>query len=138
MQFAVKTIRRRLASLLLLAPIILLTAPRASAQAAPDGAALFQQHCATCHAGAAAAASRAPTRDVLAEKTQQEILQTLESGAMVIYGNQMNEAERRAVAAFLSSKVNSASTASTAWFNVPINSVTGDVVGAASDMKRLR
>lgn len=92
-----------LASSLLLA--LILAAPRASAQAAPDGAALFQQHCAACHAGAAAAASRAPVLAVLAEKTQQEILQTLESGAMVIYGNQMNEAERRAVAAFLSSKV---------------------------------
>ena len=84
---------------------VTLAAPRAAAQAAPDGAALFQQHCAACHAGPAAATSRAPTRAVLAEKTQQEILQTLESGAMVIYGNQMNETERRAVAAFLSSKV---------------------------------
>jgi len=92
-----------LASSLLLA--LIFATPSASAQAAPDGAALFQQHCAACHAGAAAAASRAPTRAVLAEKTQQEILQTLESGAMVIYGNQMNEAERRAVAGFLTSKV---------------------------------
>ncbi|HEX4074061.1 MAG TPA: PQQ-binding-like beta-propeller repeat protein [Candidatus Acidoferrales bacterium] len=100
-----RTIRGRFASLLLLVPAILLAATCASAQAAPDGAALFQQHCASCHAGAAAATSRAPSRAVLAEKTQQEILQTLESGAMVIYGNRMNEAERRALAAFLSSKV---------------------------------
>ena len=91
-------------NLVLLAFAFLATAFGVAAQA-PDGAALFQQHCATCHAGAAAAASRAPTRAVLAEKTQQEILQTLESGAMVIYGNQMNETERRAVAAFLSSKI---------------------------------
>ncbi len=102
MQFAVKT---NLAFLALASLAMAFAAPRISAQAAPDGAALFQQHCATCHAGAAAATSRAPTRAVLAEKTQQEILQTLESGAMVIYGNQMNEAERRAVAAFLSSKI---------------------------------
>ncbi|HTX16623.1 MAG TPA: c-type cytochrome, partial [Candidatus Baltobacteraceae bacterium] len=98
-----KLIRGCSASLLLLA--LLFAVPRASAQAAPDGAALFQQHCAACHATAATTLSRVPNRAVLAEKTQQEILQTLESGAMVIYGNQMNEAERRAVAAFLSSKV---------------------------------
>jgi polyvinyl alcohol dehydrogenase (cytochrome) len=103
MEFAVKTTLALIAFALLLA--LLIAAPLASAQARPDGAALFQQHCATCHAGTAASTSRAPSRAVLAEKTQQEILQTLESGAMVIYGNQMNEAERRAVAAFLSSKI---------------------------------
>jgi polyvinyl alcohol dehydrogenase (cytochrome) len=85
----------------------------AQGQAAPDGGALFKEHCAMCH-GAAQGSSpampqivpgRAPTPAVLAEKTQQEILQTLESGAMVVYGNQLNEAQRRAIAAFLSSKV---------------------------------
>jgi polyvinyl alcohol dehydrogenase (cytochrome) len=105
MQFAVKTIRGCFIPSLLLTLALMFPVPRASAQAAPDGAALFEQHCATCHVATASATSRAPNRAVLAEKTQQEILQTLESGAMVIYGNQMNEAERRAVAAFLSSKV---------------------------------
>ena len=78
---------------------------RSSAQAPPDGAALFKEHCAMCHEGAAAGAGRAPTTALLAEKTREEILQALESGAMVIYGNRMStEAERKAVAAFLSSK----------------------------------
>lgn len=103
MQSPMKTNLVFFASLLALA--LALIAPRALAQTAPDGAALFQQRCATCHAGTAAASGRVPTRATLAEKTQQEILQTLESGAMVIYGNQMKEAERRAVAAFLTSKV---------------------------------
>jgi len=105
MHFAVKSAAAYLVAASLAS---LFAAPRASArppQAAPDGAALFALRCAWCHEGAAAAASRAPSRAVLAEKTQQEILQALESGAMVIYGNRMKETERRAVAAFLTSKV---------------------------------
>jgi polyvinyl alcohol dehydrogenase (cytochrome) len=102
MQSPMKTNLTFLFSVLLLASI--LGAPRASAQTAPDGAALFKERCAMCHAATPTAAGRAPTTAVLAEKTRQEILQALESGPMVIYGNRMNEAERRAVAAFLSSK----------------------------------
>ena len=87
--------------LLLLTAVVL--AASARAQTAPSGAALFQTHCAMCHAGAAAATNRAPTRSLLAQKSQEEILRALESGPMVIYGNRMSEAGRRAVAAFLSS-----------------------------------
>ena len=75
----------------------------AAAQATPDGAALFKEHCSMCHIGGGRGSSRAPALAVLAEKTQEEILRALESGPMVIYGNRMNEAERRAVAAHLSS-----------------------------------
>ncbi len=95
--------------LLLSAACFVAEPPPAHAQTSPDGAALFQTHCAMCHEGAAAASSRAPSRAVLAQKSQEEILRALESGPMVIYGNRMIEAERRAVAAFLSS--NTASTA---------------------------
>jgi len=80
-------------------------APRSFAQAPPDGAALFREHCAMCHEGAAAGAGRAPTTALLAEKTREEILQALESGAMTVYGNRLStEADRKAIAAFLSSK----------------------------------
>jgi len=79
--------------------------PCALGQAAPDGAALFKEHCATCHQAAPAEGNRAPSPAILAQKTQQEILQTLASGPMVVYGNQLNQAQRRAIAAFLSSKV---------------------------------
>lgn len=88
-------------------------ASAAMAQEAPvkaDGAALFREHCAMCHVGAAganstesAAPGRVPSVQVLAQKTREEILRALESGPMVIYGNRMVEAERRAVAAYLSS-----------------------------------
>ena len=70
----------------------------------PDGAALFKEHCATCHVSGGTKGSAAPSVEVLAQKTQEEILRALESGPMVIYGNRMSEAERRAIAAYLSSK----------------------------------
>lgn len=84
----------------------------ARAQEKPDGGALFKQHCAVCHGAtvtpqgvAQIVPGRAPAPAILAEKTQQEILQTLETGAMVVYGNQLSEAQKKAIAAFLSSKV---------------------------------
>jgi len=79
------------------------SAPETAGQAAPNGQALFQGHCAVCHNDAATGANRAPSPAVLAGKTQEEILRALESGAMVIYGNRITEAERKAIAAFLSS-----------------------------------
>lgn len=69
----------------------------------PNGQALFQAHCAMCHHDASAGASRAPSPAILAGQTQEEILRALESGAMVIYGNQLTEAQRKAIAAYLSS-----------------------------------
>lgn len=78
-------------------------AQRAAGQAAPDGKALFQTHCAMCHNGAATGANRAPSPAVLAGKTQEEILRALESGAMAIYGNRLIETDKKAIAAFLSS-----------------------------------
>jgi len=74
------------------------------AQTTPDGAALFHEHCSTCHASGGMKGSAAPSVEVLGQKTREEILRALESGAMTIYGNRMIEAERRAVAAYLSSK----------------------------------
>jgi polyvinyl alcohol dehydrogenase (cytochrome) len=86
---------------ILLAPCIF--AAGAAAQAAPDGAALFKEHCSMCHISGGAKGNQAPAIEVLAQKTQEEILRALESGPMVIYGNRMSEAERRAIAAYLSS-----------------------------------
>src|SRR5215470_1608259 len=82
---------------------LILGAPIAQAQGS-NGQALFQAHCAMCHNAAATGANRAPSPAVLAGKTQEEILRALESGAMVIYGNRMTEAERKAIAASLSSE----------------------------------
>src|ERR1700689_950065 len=78
-------------------------AAQGATQAKPDGAALFKEHCSMCHVSGGAKGNQAPAIEVLAQKTQEEILRALESGPMVIYGNRMVEAERQAVAAFLSS-----------------------------------
>ena len=96
-----------------------LAAPFSSAQdkqAKPDGGALFKEHCSMCHISGGAKGNAAPAIEVLAQKTQEEILRALESGAMVIYGNRMAEAERRAVAAFLSS--NTSNSAALAMANL--------------------
>jgi len=78
-------------------------AAQVSARTEPDGAALFKEHCSMCHVSGGAKGSQAPAIEVLAQKTQEEILRALESGPMVIYGNRMSEADRRAIAAHLSS-----------------------------------
>lgn len=86
---------------------------RAAAQT-PDGAALFKAHCSACHQNAPAGANRAPSPSILAGKSREEIVRALESGSMVIYGNQMTSVERRAIAAFLSSNTASSATAAEA------------------------
>jgi polyvinyl alcohol dehydrogenase (cytochrome) len=78
-----------------------LAAP-AAAQA-PDGAAVFQANCASCHAQPAPD-SRAPTREVLAQLAPESILVSLTSGQMFRQGSALTDAERRAVAAFLAGR----------------------------------
>ncbi len=73
-----------------------------------------------CHVSGGVKGSAAPSTEVLEEKTREEILRALESGAMTIYGNRMVEAERRAVAAYLSS--NTGSSAALAAANLCVNS----------------
>ena len=75
----------------------------ASAQTAPDGAAVFQKACASCHLQPAAG-SRAPGREVLAAIAPEAILTTLTTGNMFRQGSELTEAERRAVAAFLAGR----------------------------------
>ena len=78
-----------------------LTAP-AAAQA-PDGAAVYEAACASCHANPGPD-SRAPTRDVMAQLAPESILVTLTSGQMFRQGSALSDAERRAVAAFLAGR----------------------------------
>jgi polyvinyl alcohol dehydrogenase (cytochrome) len=89
---------------LLIAGIALLCAGPLRAQ---DGAAVYTQRCATCH-DSSNAANRAPRRDALAGFSADRIVSALESGAMRQQGEPMSGAERRAVAAYLSSAPTSA------------------------------
>lgn len=73
----------------------------AFAQQQPDGAAVFKQTCATCHADGQ---TQAPTRDVLRTMTAESIFNAMTLGRMQIQSISLSDAERRAVAVFLSGK----------------------------------
>jgi polyvinyl alcohol dehydrogenase (cytochrome) len=83
---------------LLCAPAALLVAPAV----AQEGGALFNTYCAICHEGGAN--SQAPSRDVLARMTPEQILQALEKGAMKTQAAERSRAQRRALAEYLSGK----------------------------------
>jgi polyvinyl alcohol dehydrogenase (cytochrome) len=68
---------------------------------AQDGAALFKTHCALCHE---ADDHRAPTRDVLAQLSPEQILQVLEKGSMRTQAAERSRAQRRQLAEYLSGK----------------------------------
>ena len=89
---------------LALTTLLLLGALAAPAAAqAPDGAAVFQAACASCHA-MPAPDSRAPTREVLAQLAPESIIVALTSGQMFRQGSALTDAERRAVAAYLAGR----------------------------------
>ena len=88
---------------LLLAFAIVFASAAASAQTAPDGAAVFQKACASCHLQPAAG-SRAPGRDVLGTIAPEAILTALTTGNMFRQGSELTDAERRAVAGFLAGR----------------------------------
>jgi polyvinyl alcohol dehydrogenase (cytochrome) len=75
-----------------------LIATTASAQT-PDGAAIFQTNCATCHTGDPG--TRAPAPDVLRRRSPEAILSALTAGGMRPQGGRLTGAERRAVAEYL-------------------------------------
>ena len=70
---------------------------------APDGAAVFEKACATCHQNPAAD-SRAPNRAALAQLAPETILTALTTGNMFRQGSALTDAERRAVSAFLTGR----------------------------------
>jgi polyvinyl alcohol dehydrogenase (cytochrome) len=70
-----------------------------SAFAQPDGAALFQKHCASCHR--AGSATRAPLPDAMTSMTPEAVLATLESGSMKPQATELSTAERDALAKHL-------------------------------------
>jgi polyvinyl alcohol dehydrogenase (cytochrome) len=72
----------------------------ASAGQAPNGARLFEDRCASCHA-AAADDPRVPSAAALGQRTPQAIVDALSSGAMRQQGATLTAAERRAVAEYI-------------------------------------
>jgi len=84
------------------------TAATASAQQAPDGAATFNRTCATCHREGQ---NTAPTPTVLRQLTPEGIVNSLTNGRMQVQGASLSDAERRAIAQFLTGRAPAAGTA---------------------------
>lgn len=77
---------------------VLLSASILSAQ---DGPALYKKSCAVCHD---AGVGRAPSRETLHAMTPRQVLAAMESGAMISMVASLTEAERRAIAEFVTAK----------------------------------
>src|SRR5882757_5183990 len=75
-----------------------------------NGAALYSQYCSQCHD---AANSRTPGRSVLQAMTFEEVLRTLSTGSMASIVQERTNAERTAIASFITGKGPGAPTAST-------------------------
>jgi len=80
--------------------LLALVMPTAAAhgQSAPDGEALYKQHCATCHD---AGVPRAAARSVLQQLSPDDIRTTLDVGSMVQQAAALPPAQKEAIIAFL-------------------------------------
>jgi polyvinyl alcohol dehydrogenase (cytochrome) len=87
-------IRRAAVSLLVLSVSSLAVAQ----DRGPDGAALYQRHCASCHDNGAA---RAPDREALKTMLPARVLAAMETGPMISMATGRSVAERRAIAEFV-------------------------------------
>ena len=77
-------------------------AVQAAAQPPPDGRALFESTCASCHDDATG--SRAPSPDVLRLRSPEAIMTAMGAGAMRPQASHLTGAERRAVAEYVTGK----------------------------------
>ena len=75
--------------------------PAAAQGGAPDGAALYERHCASCHDNGAA---RAPNREAFKQMAPARVLSAMETGAMISMATGRSAAERRAIAEFVTGK----------------------------------
>jgi polyvinyl alcohol dehydrogenase (cytochrome) len=82
--------------------LLLAAAAQQPAAAAPDGAALYAKHCASCHDHEIAA--RRPSRQELAAMSSEAVLKATTTGAMAPLAAVLNDAERGAIAVFVTGK----------------------------------
>ena len=92
----------------------------AAAAAAPDGAAIFENHCASCHQPETG--SRTPTRAELANLTPEQVMTALLRGKMTIQGSVLATSEVRAVALYVTGKN---------WSAQPVDPAAGRCSGNA-------
>src|SRR6187200_581477 len=77
-------------------------APAAGPQAAAAGQAVFNRSCATCHAPDNTI--KAPTLDQFRQMSPEAIVNALINGKMTVQGSSLSDAEKAAVAEFLSGR----------------------------------
>ena len=85
--------------------LLLIASAFAVAADDPYAAALFQKHCATCHQAGGEAAARIPQIAALKIRSQNSILRTLETGAMMQQAAVLSAGERQLVANWLGKPV---------------------------------
>jgi polyvinyl alcohol dehydrogenase (cytochrome) len=88
----------------------------ASVVAAPDGAALYKDHCARCHD---APQGRTPTLDALKARSADTIVLALTTGTMTMQAQMLTADEKKSVAEFLGGAASSASTAASGMCATP-------------------
>ena len=69
----------------------------------PDGAALYQAHCAACHENANAE-SHAPQREQIAARKPESVVAAMFDGAMIVQASGLTLEEARAIARFITAK----------------------------------
>ncbi len=83
--------------------LFLAVAVPALAQQAPNGSAVYEANCASCHAQTTAG-TQVPGREALRQLAPEAIVTALTFGRMTVQGVSLNDAEKRAVAEFLTGK----------------------------------
>jgi polyvinyl alcohol dehydrogenase (cytochrome) len=83
-------------------PLLLLALAAVASAATPDGAAVFESHCAACHQPETG--SRTPTRAELGNLTPEQVMTALLRGKMTLQGASLSTSEIRAVALYASGK----------------------------------
>ena len=83
--------------------LLLCVASRFAAAQGARGIAVFEEHCAQCHA-APAPDSRAPNRDALRERTPESILDAMTSGAMAEQARSLSVEQKRQVAEYIAGR----------------------------------
>jgi polyvinyl alcohol dehydrogenase (cytochrome) len=90
--------KRLICCLVYLVPWVLPTPLAAGQDQTPDGAVLYERHCASCHD---AGAARAPTREQFRGMSPTRVLNAMENGVMISMATGRTAAERRAIAEFV-------------------------------------
>src|ERR1700694_5819848 len=84
----------------LLSTIILLLSPLVSPSVYAQGIATFQAHCAQCHAEPNPD-SRAPSREELAQRTPEAVLEAITTGPMAPMAVDLTTAQKRTLAEYV-------------------------------------